>query len=918
MPEARKDEKTLFQTLGASEALTALDSREKGITAEEAKARLSRYGPNSLKAKKKQSALSMFLGQFKEFLILLLIAAAIVSFFLGEQLDAAAIIAIVVLNAVIGFTQEYRAEEAIEALKRLAAPKARVLRAGVEALIDAAELVPGDVVIIEEGDKIPADCRLLEAVSLETDEASLTGESLPAKKEAEGRVEAKAAVNDWKNCLFLGTAVTRGRGRAVVFATGMNTQIGAIATMVSEESDEETPLQRKLDAMGKQLGIAALAICAVIFAAGTFLHGIPLLEMFLISVSLAVAAIPESLPAVVTISLAIGVQRMARKHSIIRRLPAVEALGSATVICTDKTGTLTKSELTVRRFFVGKEFVDVSGEGYSLDGEFVRDGKSVSPSENKGLSELMQASVLCNNASLSVNKGKDYAEITGDPTEACLLVAAEKAGIDYRELQAENPFVSEIPFDGKRKMMTVVRKTRGGLKAFVKGAPEMLLEKSAFVLENGKERKITSRDKAAFFEANKEMASNALRVLGFAYRSLDGKENKNKKPDSERVEEKLVFLGLAGMIDPPRQEAAEAIAACHEAGVRVIMVTGDNPYTAQAIGRDLCLEQGDKKCAVVSGSEINEMSDAELARAVRTTSIFARVAPEHKLRIVKALKANGEVVAMTGDGVNDAPAIKASDIGVAMGITGTDVAKEASDMIITDDNFASIERAVEEGRIVYDNIVKAVRYLLSCNIGELFTIFFAIMLGFPSPLAPIQILWMNLITDSPPALALAMIKADSDVMRRKPRNPKENILSRAFLTNMLWVGVLLTLVVLGIFYADLSGALPMEAAKAGTMAFSVIVLFQLFFSFEAACPRNKNVFESGVLRDKWLLLSFAFALATQLVMTEWAPAQRIFQTVSLSAFDWAIVIVLASTALILPEIAKILKGETRSETKPKK
>jgi Ca2+-transporting ATPase len=906
-------QKTFFQTLSASEALRALDSNASGLSDAEAKARLARYGPNALKAKKKQSALSMFLAQFKDFLILLLLAAAVISFFLQEELDAIAIMAIVVLNAVIGFTQEYRAEKAIEALKKLAAPKARVVRGGSEARIDAASLVPGDVVVLEEGDKIPADCRLLETVALEADEASLTGESMPVKKEADARVAERAAVNDWRNCLFLGTAVTRGRGRAVVFATGMQTQIGGIAKMVEESGEEDTPLQRKLDAMGKQLGAAALAICAIIFIVGVLRGGTPVMEMFLIAVALAVAAIPEGLPAVVTIALAIGVQRMARKHSIIRRLPAVEALGSATVICTDKTGTLTKSELTVRRFFVNKEFVDVRGEGYSLRGEFMQKGKTVSPLKNKELFELMQASVLCNNAALAFREGDENAEITGDPTEACLLVAAEKAGIDYKEAQAGNAFVSEIPFDSKRKMMTVIRKTRGGgggLRAFVKGAPEMVLERSAFVLENGRERKLTAKDKKAFLEANTKMASAALRVLGFAYRAVSAGEA--KKPDAASVESRLVFIGLAGMIDPPRQEAKEAIAACHSAGIRVIMVTGDNPYTAQAIGEELGLRSSGKR-AVVNGAEINEMSDAALSRAVRDIVVFARVAPEHKLRIVKALKANGEVVAMTGDGVNDAPALKAGDIGVAMGITGTDVAKEASDMVITDDNFASIERAVEEGRIVYDNIVKAVRYLLSCNIGELFTIFFAVIAGLPSPLTPIQILWMNIVTDSPPALALAMNPADPDVMRRKPRDPKENILSRSFLIDMAWVGALLTLVVLGIFYADLKGVLPMEELKAGTMAFSVIVLFQKFFAFEAGCPRNKTILEAGVFRNKWLLLSFAFGLGTQLLITEWAPAQAVFQTAALNAFDWVLVLALASTALVLPEIAKVLKGETRAE-----
>jgi len=899
---------TKFCALSAREALKELRSSERGLTEEEARARLAQYGPNALREKKRKSALLMFLGEFTDLLIVILIIAAIVSGFLGEWLDAIAILAVVVLNGVIGFAQEYKAEKAIEALKKMVAPKARVVRAGVETRVDARDLVPGDVLVLEEGDKIPADCRLLEAVSLEVDEAALTGESMPVKKNALLTLGEKQSLNEQANMIFLGTIVTRGRGKAVVTATGMNTELGKIAELVSESS-EETPLQKKLAVLGKQLSVAALVIVVLVFIAGIS-RGFEALQMFLISVSLAVAAIPEGLPAVVTITLAIGVQRMAKKNAIIRKLPAVETLGAATVICTDKTGTLTKNELTVRKLFVNNSFISVTGEGYSLRGEFIdENGKKIFPLKNKELFELLQASVLCNNSNLVFDVGGAKASVVGDPTEACLLVLAEKAGLNYKKLREEHEFIAEIPFDSTRKMMTVTRVVNGKRKAFVKGAPEMLLEKSNRVLKNGVEEKLSEVEKRKILEANKLMASNALRVLGFAYRTLSDKELSENK-----VEENLVFVGLAGMMDPPRPEARAAVNACKTAGIRVVMITGDNPDTARAVARELGL-LGQDGSRIVTGVELNEFTEEQLRDVVKDVVVYARVSPEHKLRIISALKAHGEIVAMTGDGVNDAPAIKKADIGVAMGITGTDVAKEASDMVVTDDNFASIERAVEEGRVIYDNILKAVRYLVSCNVGELLAIFFAIISGLKSPLTPIQILWMNLVTDSPPALALAMDPRDPDVMRRPPRSTSEKILTRKSFYGMFLVGLLVALGTLSVFVWYSQSQNAVEAAKAGTMAFAVIVFYQKFFALAVSGSRDKSVFETGLFRNKWLWAAISFGIVAQVLISESSLLQPIFQTVPLTAFDWSVAFLVSATGFILPEVWKLSNRKKRSKTR---
>jgi Ca2+-transporting ATPase len=876
-----------FHAYPAAWVVEELRSGPEGLTPEEAAARLALHGPNRLREEAGESPLHLFARQFTDLLIVILAVAAAISAALGEWLDAVVILAIILLNGAIGFLQEYRAERALAALKKMIAPAARVVRGGAGGMVDARELVPGDVILLAEGDRVPADARLLSTVALAADEAALTGESAPVPKDAALACQAEETIHCRGNMVFLGTVITRGRGRAVVTATGMATELGKIATAVAEEPVEPTPLQQKLAYLGKQLSAAALLIVAVIFLVG-LARGLPALDMFLVAVALAVAAIPEGLPAVVTITLSLGVQRMAAKHAIVRRLPAVETLGAATVICTDKTGTLTLNEMTVRGVFVNGTFLRVTGEGYALRGEFLDEGgAALSPLEIPGMGDLLEAGVLCNNAGLSVDATGKPA-ILGDPTEASLLVLAEKAGLGREALLAARPFAREIPFDSGRKMMTVVRATEEGERAYVKGAPEVLVGRCTRLLARGVERDLGDPDREAILAATALMASGALRVLGFAYRDLPP----GNIPDSD-IEQDLVFTGLAGMMDPPRPEARAAVQACRKAGIRVVMVTGDNPLTAQAVARELDLGPG----GVMAGAELDRVTDAGLRDVVEHVGIFARVSPEHKLRIVDALKARGEIVAMTGDGVNDAPALKRADIGVAMGITGTEVAKEASDMVITDDNFASIERAVEEGRVIYANILSAVQYLIACNIGELVTIFVAILAGLASPLTPIQILWMNVVTDSPPALALAMNPPDPGVMERPPQDPEARIVTPRAAGGMFLVGLLMTVVTLAVFTGQ-------GAVVAGTMAFSVIILFQKFYAIAVSGSGDEPVIGPGLFRNRWLWAAFLFGIASQFLITAWGPAQEVFDTVALGPAEWGIVLLASSTGLLVPEAVK--------------
>jgi Ca2+-transporting ATPase len=887
-----------FYACPPNRALEELRSGGEGLLPDEARARLALHGPNRLMEKARESPLLLFLRQFTDLLIVILAIAAVISGYLAEWLDAAAIIVIILLNGVIGFLQEYRAEKALEALKRMIAPVARVIRGGTGATIDARDLVAGDIIIIAEGDRVPADGRLLETVALEADESPLTGESVPVSKDAGLVCGTDEALPCRGNMVFLGTVITRGRGRAVVTATGMRTELGKIARAVSEEPKEATPLQRKLAYLGKQLSTAALAIVVIIFFVG-LAQGLPPLGMFLVAVSLAVAAIPEGLPAVVTITLSLGVQRMARKHAIIRRLPAVETLGAATVICTDKTGTLTMNEMTVRKVLVNGIYLRVMGGGYGVRGDFVAHatGAVVAPLKVPGLQALLATGALCNNSSLSVDGGTGKVGIQGDPTEASLLVLAAKAGLDHDMIRGAHPFIREIPFDSARKMMTVIRGADGRQRAYVKGAPEEIVPRSTWILLDNAERDLMPSEREALLSATHQMASESLRVLAFAYRDLP----RGCVPDTD-VEQELVFLGLAGMMDPPRPEARAAVEACREAGIRVVMITGDNPVTAGAVARELGLEIAGPG-GILTGPGLDRLTEEELRSQVDRIGVFARVSPEHKLRIVDALRARGEIVAMTGDGVNDAPAIKKADIGVAMGISGTEVAREASDMVITDDNFASIERAVEEGRVIYANILRAVKYLISCNIGELLAIFLAIVAGLASPLTPLQILWMNIVTDSPPALALAMNPPDPDVMRRPPQDPKERILTPRRGIEMVLVGLLMAAVTLAAF-AWYRGGSPEAALRAGTMAFSIIILFQKFYALAVSGSGDAPVLGNGLFANRWLWAAILFGLASQFLLTAWEPLHPIFDTVPLGPLDWGIVLLASSTGFFVPEAVK--------------
>jgi len=919
---AKKIDKTAgekYYSLSAEESLKRAESTEQGISEKEAEKRQAETGFNELREKPRKSNLQRFLDQFDDILIKILIAAALVSAALAfeysasfpfvkglhsieEIYDAVAIMIIVLLNAAFGYWQENKAEKAIEALKKMLAPMARVVRGGEEKKIPARQLVPGDVVVLEAGDKVPADCRILVLKDLETQEAALTGESLPVKKQAEALKDEKAVLAEQKNMLFMSTVITRGHCRALVVATGMDTEIGKISEMVQSQPEEETPLQQRLEQLGKALGFGALAITLFIFGFGLF-QGREAVEMFLVSVSLAVAAIPEGLPAVVTITMAFGVQRMAKRNAIIRRLPAVETLGSATVICSDKTGTLTKNEMTVRKIFVDEKLFEVTGKGYEKEGVLKDGSKEVAtPVKNSSFSFMGLSSVLCNNAKLVKDVSGDSRDVAGDPTEGALLVLAEKIGFDLDDVREERERLDEVPFDSERKMMSTLHKDRKGFVLLSKGAPEIVLKKCSKILIGGKERNITEEDRKKILDANREMANDALRVLGFAYGKMDSKPAKF----DEKSEKGLVFVGLAGMNDPPRSEVREAIKVCKKAGIKVVMITGDNEVTAAAIGRELELVVSREE-RVVTGAELDSMTDEELDAMVEKIAIYARVNPEHKMRIVNALKKQGHVVAMTGDGVNDAPALKRADIGIAMGIAGTDVAKEASAMVLADDNFASIVAAVEEGRIIFDNIMKSVRYLLSCNIGEVVTIFTAMVANLPLPLLPLQILWMNLATDGLPALALGTDPADEGIMERRPKPKDSPIFSKGQVARLTAVGILVAAGTLGMFYWVLmvEGGAGSEFAvgRAQTIAFSTIVFFQLFHAVNNRSDKH-SLFKIGFFKNRFLIAAVGLAAVLQLIVVYWPPAQAVFQTVTPEWWEMAAAIVISSSILWITEWRK--------------
>ena len=914
---------------------------ESGLDSREAAKRLELYGPNQIAALPRPTFLQLLLAQFNNFIVLLLIAAASISGLLGEWIEAVAILAIVVLNATLGVIQDRRAEEALAALKKLAAPEAQVLRDGSRRGIPGPEIVPGDIVFIEAGNFVPADLRLVEAVNLRLEEAALTGESVPVQKDANIRLEANVPLGDRKNTAFMGTLVNSGRGRGIVVSTGMHTQIGLIAEMLQNVKEETTPLQKRLDGLGKVLGGAALAVCALVFAIG-WMRGHPPLEMFMLAVGLAIAAVPEGLPAVVTISLALGMREMVKRHALIRRLSSVETLGSTTVICSDKTGTLTQNKMTVTRMWADGSFLDVSGSDNTLKGDFLAQDQPVRLTDFQATLTALWVGALNNDAHLEVSgesngEGMSY-RMVGDPTEGALLVAAAKAGALPRPLNQAYPRVAEIPFDSTRKNMVTVhhilhphpedispfdeQKLYSGYVIAVKGAPDMVLnlcsryqrhDDSSAPLDDGQRRRI--------LEANETMTRGALRVLGLAYRV---ERELPDVSDIRNIEKDLVFVGLAGMIDPPRPEAAPALAQAGQAGIRTIMITGDFPNTARAIAESIGLLRAGRQ--VLTGKDIDALSDAELEASVKNTDVFARVSPENKLRIVNALRANREVVAMTGDGVNDAPSIKAADIGVAMGITGTDVAKESADMVLTDDNYASIVSAVEQGRIIYDNIRKFVFYLLSSNVAEIMIIFLAMLAGLPSPLTVIQLLWLNLITDGAPALALAMEKGDPDIMHRQPRPPREPVINANMRLGILiqtftQTGAVLTAFALGLLWhlraGDVIpvGANPLafllrydwrglDVQSAETMAFMTLSLCELFRAYTVRSERI-SLFKLGVFSNRYMQVAVGLSFTLLLLVVSVPFLQPVFNTHLPSLRELWVVLGLALVPAVAEEITKL-------------
>jgi len=869
-----------------SKVISTLKSdKDCGLSKAEANRRLAEHGPNELEAARRSSPWSTLGEQFKNILIIILIIAIVLSALLGHTVEAIAITVIMLFAVLLGFVQEYRAERAIEALKKMAAPTATVIRDGEEEDIPARDLVPGDIIFFRAGDRVSADARLIEAINLQVEEAPLTGESVPVEKQTAAFEGRELAIGDRKNMAYAGTVVTYGRGRGVVVATGMQTEFGKIAKLLQSVETGKTPLQQNLDKVGHFLARAAIVVVLLIVALG-FLRGQPLLEMLIFGIALAVAVVPEALPAVVTISLAIGVQRMVKRNALIRRLPAVETLGCTSVICSDKTGTLTRDEMTVRKIFVAGKMLDVSGSGYKPHGIFSQNGLQIEPFPQ--LITLLRAGVLASDAHLSRDGDNGQWHIKGDPTEGALVVAAAKADLHRTELETQFPRVNEIPFTSETKRMTTLHESPHGMVAYSKGAPEVILNSCEGQLTVRGQASLDTSERETILLFARQMASEALRVLAVA-----------QKPDAtlESAEKEMVFLGLVGMIDPPRLEAKGAVQVCKEAGIKAVMITGDHPLTAQAIARELgILNNG----SILTGVTLEGMDEADLENKVETIDVYARVSPAHKLRVVTALQKKGHFVAMTGDGVNDAPALKKADIGIAMGITGTDVTKEAAAMTLTDDNFASIVAAVEEGRGVFDNIKKYLMYLLSSNIGEICLMAVATLLGLPLPLSAVQILYVNLATDGLPALALAVDPPEADLMRRKPRNPRTGIFTRPVITLMLLGGLWSAAVNIGLFTWALNSGRSIEEAM--TMTFVSLVLIQFFKAYNFRSDRNSVL--NRPFANKWLNFAILWELALLALVVYLPLLQTPFGTFSLPLIDWVIVVALAFTVSPVLEVAK--------------
>jgi len=891
---------TAWHSMEAAQALKELDTDlEHGLTDDDARRRLQRYGYNELEKEGRISPLTIFVNQFKNILIAILLIAAVLSAVIGEWMGAVLILVIVIFCAVLGFTQEYRAERALEALKKMLSPTTTVLREGREEEIPSREVVPGDMLLLEAGDRIPTDARLVESHSLMCDEASLTGESVPASKETKPLPE-DVRVSDRKNIVFTGTTVTYGRGKAVVTTTGINTEFGKIAKEVTAIEAETTPLAKRMAEIGKWLGIICLSVCFLIvvisilrqaFGGGTI--DLPfIVAMVMFAVALAVAAVPEALPAIVTGALAIGMRQMARRNALIRKMPAVETLGCTTVICSDKTGTLTKGEMTVKKILNGGRLIEVTGVGYAPVGE-LRGSEVIKTTDDSPLQLFLLAGILCNDAILQEKEG--HWSIQGDPTEGALVVAAEKAGLRQGEIRRENPRVEEIPFSSERKIMTTIHQMDNGKRvAFMKGAPEVVLERCSGISEDSRVRELGEIEKAQILKVNEEMAQEALRVLGVAYRELRDGIAYTEEP----IEKDMTFLGLAGMIDPPREEAIEAIKVCKQILIRPIMVTGDHKLTAIAIAKEIGIhKQGD---VVLTGEELEKMSDEEYENVVDKVTVYARVSPMDKLKIVRAWKKKGEVVAMTGDGVNDAPALKQADIGVAMGITGTDVTKEAADMVLGDDNFATIVKAIESGRWIYDNIKKYLIYLLESNVIEVAFIGGVVLITGPQflPVLPAAILYINLATDGLPAIALAVSPPDPDIMQRPPRDPKERVFAwdvRAFILMILVIEIPI------LSYLFLSGLGDMTHIRTQIFFFFVITEFVIALNLRSL---RYSIFK--VRPHKWLLLSIAFNIIALVVLIQIPAVLDTFGVSKLLASDLGIILGSCVAITMAMEVVKVI------------
>ena len=904
----------------------------RGLTETAARARLERHGRNELTAEEPVPCWKKFLAQFKDVLVILLLIAAAISavIWLLERdsalpYEAIAILAVVLLNAIMGFIQEARAESALAALRQMAAAHASVLRDGERRSVPAAELVPGDIILIEEGDTVPADARLVHATALQTAEAALTGESLPVSKDI-GPVPGEAGIGDRTNMIFSGTAATYGHGKAVITATGMQTEMGRIAGMLKATPTETTPLQKDLDLVGKRLGLVVMIIAVVMIVTIILVENVrglsALFDVLILGVALAVAAVPEGLPAVVTAVLALGVQRMAKRNAIVRHLAAVETLGSASVIASDKTGTLTKNEMTVRVVVTASGRINLTGTGYAPEGDVrVEGGAPLAGALRIELQRALTVADRANNSVLHEHAGRWT--VQGDPTEGALIAAARKAGLVDESLDSRFERVGEVPFSSERKLMSTVhtdKERQERLLVFTKGAPDVLLARCSLELFGEQRRPLNDQRRAEILKANDDLAGLALRTLGVAARELPANALQTTEVN-EGLEQELVFLGLIGMIDPPRNEAKQAVARAKSAGIRPIMITGDHPKTAAIIAAELGIT---RNARVFTGAELQQLSDDALDQAVREVSVYARVNPEHKLRIVKALQRGGAIVAMTGDGVNDAPALKTADIGVAMGITGTDVSREAADIVLTDDNFATIVAAVEQGRAIFANIRKFLRYLLSSNIGEVMTMFFGVLLAKPIglhmqagtvvlPLLATQILWINLLTDGAPALALGVDPADRRRMNRPPRPRTEGVITRRMWAGIFFVGAIMATGTLLVFDGSLPGGLiegPGTITYAQTMAFTTLILFQLFNVFNARSD-EQSAFR-GLLRNHWLWAAIGFSLALQFAVIYVPFLQKAFSTVSLTLNDWLLCTVVASSVLWLRELSKII---TRTKDK---